>query len=200
MLIYICTYIYIYIYICTSLSLSPSFSLSHSLNNLPPTPTVLTCIIDETGLVPPGTCVTTEVVRVNQKLCLTSSARLSVYRGETFSFDAREASIGNTALRMGTCVCVCVCVYLSVCHSLTLSLTHTLTHTHTRTHTHLHHYHSTSTSTSTSRSPQTVSAPWAEARVSPHTSQCLPPDGQGGLSQHYHQCNHQHYYYYYYFY
>ncbi len=61
---------------------------------------VLTCLLHEE--VPEGTIVTNQLQRVNQKLCLTCIESLSVYRGETFSFDAREASIGNTAVRHGT--------------------------------------------------------------------------------------------------
>jgi len=73
---------------------------------------VLTCVIDPTPAptdpcgtsrwsIPAGTCVTTEVVRVNQKLCLTSVARLSVYV-------IRYGADMPTPLHAYTCLCLCL--------------------------------------------------------------------------------------------
>ncbi len=49
--------------------------------------------------VPKDTILTSACVRVNQKLCISAISTFRVYRGETFSFDAREAALGNTQLR-----------------------------------------------------------------------------------------------------
>ena len=58
---------------------------------------ILTCVLHSE--VQQGCIIVSEVVRVNQKICLTGIEKFYLYQGETFSFDAREASIGNTKLR-----------------------------------------------------------------------------------------------------
>ena len=60
---------------------------------------VLTCVLHSD--VPKGVIVTNQLARVNQKVCLSEKETFYVYRGETFSFDAREGSIGDTSIRNG---------------------------------------------------------------------------------------------------
>ena len=66
---------------------------------------VLTCVLS--SQVPKGTIITNQLQRVNQKVCLSESETFYVYRGETFSFDAREASIGDTQIRNGASLKAC---------------------------------------------------------------------------------------------